>query len=150
MCGSESFLFITNVEGTELKLCKRCAKYGKVLRKAKPVIQKEAPVQVREKKPVDEIEEMIVEDFALKIKVARERQDIKQEDFAKKINEKESVIHHLETGKMEPSIKLARKIEGFLGIKLVEEVKFQDYRSFEKQTNSNTLTLGDVIKIKKR
>ena len=151
MCGADSFLSLTKVEGTTLKLCKNCSKYGTVIRKIYPEEKKEplASVKFVKKTDVDEMEQMIVSDYAEVIKKAREKKGIKQEDFAKEINEKESVIHHLETAKMKPNITLAKKLEHFLGITLIEEVELQDHRNFSSNKKAEILTLGDVIKIRK-
>ena len=150
MCGKDSNLLLTKVEGTILKLCGRCARYGEVMKR---VVQEQIKVpesNLQFVKKGEENEEMIVENYAEIIKAAREKKGIKQEDFAKKINEKESLVHHLETGRMEPGMKLARKLEHFLEIKLVEDVKFQDYRSFSENKKQGELTLGDIIKVRKR
>ena len=47
--------------------------------------------------PDIEILQVIVDDYAEKIKNAREKLGLKQKDFAKKINLKESLIHKIET-----------------------------------------------------
>jgi len=153
MCGKEvenSKLFYAKVEGTMLKICDRCVKFGKIIKR----VEREQ-VQVKQQarfipKPEEEIEDMIVEDYAQIIKLAREKKGIKQEDFAKQISEKESLIHKIETGHMEPSIKLANKIEHFLGVRIVEEVKLQDHRDHTKKENLNSFTIGDIIKTRKK
>jgi putative transcription factor len=73
---------------------------------------------------------------------------IKQEDAAKKLSEKVSILHNLETGRREPSIPLARKLENFYGIKLIEVSKEEKIE--KSKSNSEEITLGDVITIKKR
>gem|GEM_PF-25772 len=65
-------------------------------------------------------------DYSRVIKEARERLGLSQEELGRKINEKTSVISHLETGAMKPSDALARKIEHALKVKLLvpsEEVE---------------------------
>ncbi len=60
------------------------------------------------------------------IKTARESLGLSQEELGMKINEKPSVISHLETGSMKPEDSLARKLEHFLKIQLfipTEEVE---------------------------
>lgn len=152
MCGMDSYLSLTKVEGTTLKLCKDCSKYGTVIEKIYPEQKREpqSPIKFLKKSDDDGMEQMIVDDYAERIKNAREKKGIKQEDFAKEINEKESVIHHLETAKMKPNITLAKKLEHFLGITLIEEIEQQDHRNFSSNKKTETFTLGDVIKIRKR
>ena len=54
------------------------------------------------------------------IRNKRDELGLKQEDFAKMLNEKESIIHKLETGEFKPSLKLAKKLEKKFGLKLIE------------------------------
>jgi len=149
MCGEETDLLVVSIEGSELTVCNNCAKYGKVIRKFQP---RQANVQVgsvkKEMPEEEEIIEIIVPDFADLIRNAREKTGQKQEVFAKKINEKASLVHYLETGKHKPSIELARKLEKALGIKLVEQIK--DDGTKYKATKSGSVTIGDIVKIRKR
>jgi putative transcription factor len=149
MCGSEEKLYKANIEGSILNVCKKCSKFGKILSVVKE------PEKVKPKKPIiiesepkPEIIEMVIEDFAEKIRNKREKLGLKQEDFAKMISEKESVIHKLETGEFQPSLELTKKLEKALKIKLIEE-----YEEKHKKTpiiSSGPTTIGDLIKIKKR
>ena len=91
---------------------------------------------------------MVVDDFAEKIRIKREKLGLKQEDFAKKIGEKESVVHKLETGEFEPSLELAKKLEKVLNIKLIEEYE-EEHKATTKATSIIT-TIGDLVKIRKR
>jgi putative transcription factor len=152
MCGSNASLFLTKVEGTSLKLCEKCSKYGVVQKKIQDPLEiaKKKETKLPLKKTTPQVEEGVVSNYSEVIKNAREKKGLKQEELAKKINEKESLLHKIESGHMEPPILLARKLEHFLGIKIVEEVKFQDYANVSPKAAYDTLTLGDVIKIKKR
>lgn len=148
MCGKETELFITSVEGTDLKVCQNCAKFGKIKTRAKPLEppKKKKQVEIEEEEP--EIIQTISSDYALKVKNARESLKLKQEELAKKLNEKESVIHKIETGHYEPNIKLAKKLERFLKIKLVEEEEVNKEKQ-KASKSSGPLTIGDILKIKK-
>ena len=147
LCGAKTEnLFRAIVEGTELNVCKDCAKYGKIIEKR--------PVKVEEKKqftkpvePEKEIIQVIVPDFAQRIKKKRELLGLKQKEFAKKISEKESLIHNMETGSFEPSISLATKLERFLKIKLIED--YEEEHKKGSKTEAEGFTVGDLIKIKK-
>ncbi len=154
MCDKEvgdSQLFYAMVEGTRLRVCKSCSKFGKVLKQVREPIAKQFRQQQEfTPKKVDETEEMIVGDYANKVKSARESKGLKQEELAQKISEKESVIHNVESGHMEPDIKLAHKLEHFLGIKLVEEVELAGDISSKPESTSESLTVGDIIKVRKR
>lgn len=155
MCGKQvedSELFYSKIEGSIIKVCEGCKDFGIVLKRvayrSREILEKKQSIMP---KLQPEEEEMVIENYAEVIKNAREKKGIKQEDFAKMINEKDSLVHKIETGHMEPSIELARKIEKFLTIHLVEQVKMQAYeKSYGEKKTSDELTVGDIIKIKKR
>ena len=147
MCGRNSELFLANIEGTELNVCQNCAKYGRIIKKIQQVIKIEKKLKSIEKENKPEIIETIVEDYSQKIRKAREKLGLSYEDFAKKINEKESWLHNIETGKYEPSIKIARKLEKLFGIKLVEESEDKKDK-INLKTKKEEFTIGDFIKVK--
>ncbi len=152
MCGKETELFLAEIEGTQLKVCERCAKHGKVIKRVlvpRPTEKKETMILSQlQKEPEEEVIQVIVHDFAKKIKDAREKLGLKQEDLAKKINERLSLIHQFERSHLEPEEKVAKKLEHFLNIKLVEEHK--EKHSPLSHSKSDSLTIGDTITIKKR
>ena len=112
LCGKNSELFKTKIEGTIVDVCEKCSKFGEIIERI--IEEKNKIVKKRVK---EEIIEEIRNGYGLIIKNARERLGLKQEELAKKINEKESVIHKLENELIEPSLKLAEKLERFLKIK---------------------------------
>jgi putative transcription factor len=146
MCGKKDVSVIALVEGTELKVCNDCSKYGKIIRKVQyqqPPIQKTIKPQHQLKE--EEKIEVIVEGFGNIIRQAREKLNLNQEDFGKKINEKTSVIHSLESEHHEPSLELAKKLEKLLKVKLVEEQKIEEVNF---SNSKNQITIGDIIKIR--
>ena len=147
MCGSEEKLYKTNIEGTILNVCKTCSKFGTVIAQVKEEVmkRKEKKVKEIEKEPEEEIIELVVNDFADRIRKAREKQGLKQEDFAKKIKEKESIVHKMETGEFKPSLDMVKKLEKLLKIRLVEKYKEEGKAT---KTETDELTIGDLIKIK--
>ena len=124
LCGATKNLVRAKIEGTELIVCQECAKFGTVLGPIKTK-QEKAKKRKKEKqtiKPSTEEEILIINpNYPTIIKKAREKLGLKQSEFAKLIREKESVVHKLETGELEPSIKLAKKLEHILKIKLIEQ-----------------------------
>jgi putative transcription factor len=90
----------------------------------------------------------LAEDYPKRISKARSKKGLTQEDLAKQINEKKSVISRLESGEMRPSDKLIKKLERTLDIKLKERMEFQIEESKKKLT-SGGVTLGDLIKMEK-
>ena len=145
MCGSIGKLYKTIVEDAQLNVCHECSKLGKVIGVIK---QDNIKIEVpRNEYSQPETMQIIVNDYAEKIKRKRESLGLKQEDFAKKINEKESLIQKIESGHFEPSIVLAKKIGNFLKIKLIED--YQEEQEKQTKTKTGPFTIGDFIKIKK-
>lgn len=158
MCSSPEKHYKIELEGGILNVCEKCSSYGRIIAN----IQQDEPEKKKSKqgntskdpeiKPQKETEtlQLITSNYALLIKSAREKLDLKQKELAKKIAEKESVIHKLESGHREPDIMLARKLEKFLRINLIEEVELDSSKvnAEKKQGPTESLTLGDMIKIK--
>ena len=149
MCGKDTYLVIALIEGTELRVSDKCTKFGKIIRKVKapkPVKNIKKSIRIKEE-PEEEIIERFIDGYGKIIKESREKLKIKQEDFAKRINEKTSLIHGIESEHHEPSIKLAKKIEKFLKIELIEEEKLEG--TDLKHEKAEAFTIGDIIKSKK-
>ena len=146
MCGSVGKLYKAIIEDAELRVCHECSKFGKVI----GIVKQDAPNEIKSKnkKPETEVMNILVDDYAKKIREKRESLGLKQKEFAKKMNEKESLMQKIESGHFEPSISLAKKIGSFLKIKLIEEYKETHETSATK--NSGSYTIGDFIKIKKK
>ncbi len=149
MCGKDTKVFKTKIEGTMMKVCRDCSKFGKVIGEVKisikdTVRQKVATIFAQEE---EEIIEEIVPDYSAKLRKVRQKKKMDQRDFARFIAEKESVVSKLETGSLKPSLKLARKLQNRLGIKLIHISKEE---KFELESGSGKdFTLGDFIKKKK-
>jgi len=149
MCGKETSLFKAIVEGTELKVCDKCAKFGKIVERIRPAAKPKRKKDEKEEEEGPETVQVIVPDYSKKVKLARESLGLKQEELAKRINEKESIIHKVETGHYEPNIMLAKKLERFLKIKLVEEHQLEKTKAQKKVAAAEGFTIGDVIKLKR-
>ncbi len=147
MCGKGERLFKTKVEGTILNVCGGCSKFGKIIAPTKVAVSKKVKkAVVKEEEAKKEIVFAIVDDYDNRIKKAREAMGIKQEEFAKKISEKESLVHKIETGHFEPNISLAMKIERFLKIKLIEQ--YEESYVGKKEAKDEGFTIGDILKTK--
>ena len=147
MCSSEGTLIKTIVEGAELNVCNKCSKFGRVI----GTIEETKVTESKSKKinaPKKETLQIIIGDYAEKIKIRRESLDLTQEQFAKKINEKESIIQKIESKHYEPSIDLAKKIEHFLNIRLIED--YEEKHKKMKYEKSEKFTIGDFIKTKNK
>ncbi len=160
MCGHiGSELHRAIVEGTLLSLCDKCVRFGEVVQ------MNQVPKEVVDKRldyyrthryssmslpPDFSGEDNIVKDYAERIKKAREKTGKTQEEIALDLAEKSSILQKIESGHQEPSLKLARKLEQFFKIQLVQkeqkmaEDDIRDYR-----VSSTGVTIGDVITFKK-
>ena len=143
MCGKDSGLFKTMIEGSLLNVCENCSKYGKIIEK----VEKEPVKSKIIKRKMDEPNDFIVDGYFKIIKEAREKKNLTQKELAMKINEKESVIEKIEQGKMEPDILFAKKLGNFLNIKLIEKIEIKEGVNINFKDKG--MTIGDLLKIKK-
>ncbi|MBI4151010.1 TIGR00270 family protein [Candidatus Woesearchaeota archaeon] len=126
------------VEGVTMQVCATCASFGNKLD-----APRQAPnVAHRAAEPLLSI----VDDAGTRVKRAREQQGLAQKDFALRISEHQSVLQHIETGKQEPSLELARKLEKALHITLVEETA--PITLSTTKSPSTAITIGDLLKLK--
>jgi len=158
LCGKKPSIYNCEIEGTIMKVCQDCTKYGSVKGKSNVRIV----ISESKKSVTNDPEYVFVKDYGTLVKSAREKLGLKQEDFAKNINEHKSLIHQVESEHIQPNILLARKLERALHIKIVDEVKSEKYEAAEdtKALNSTGklaikpkgegLTLGDMINIKRK
>lgn len=135
----------TKIESSIMNTCNECAKFGKVQREPpKPRRQKPLKRSPRIREPVEEV----IEEYNYVIREAREKKGWSREDLAEKIYEKASVISRIETGKMIPDIRLAKKLERIFNIKLIE--KSEDVKPEELgHLSSKGATIGDIARIKR-
>jgi putative transcription factor len=70
-----------------------------------------------------------------------------QKDVARELNERTSVITKVESGKMAPTISLARKLERLFKLTLLEEAESVDLSPVPSRSSA---TLGDVVEIKRK
>jgi putative transcription factor len=96
-----------------------------------------------------EITTELIQDYANQIRIAREKHGYSHEDLGLKINERASVLKHIELGKMEPNNLLANKLERTLKIKLLVPIETETPEQKAKQVvgKNEEMTLGDLIEI---
>ena len=135
----------TKIESSTMLTCNACAKFGKVQREP-PKPRKHRPV--RRKPRFEEPSHEILEDYNVIIREAREKNGWSREDLAEKIYEKASVINRMESGKMVPDIKLARKLERILNIKLMEKLENVIPDDVGPSARRGA-TIGDIARIKR-
>jgi len=156
MCGAQTNLNKYRVEGVQMSLCSKCGQHG--IREKEP--KRTFSFKSHTNKNQPEVIEMINENYSNLVKNAREKKGLKQKELAKKILERESLIHNVESGHMKPSMKLATKLEKFLDINLIIKYKEETKKSKEElniqRSNHNNdeisdekFTIGDMIKKRK-
>lgn len=153
---------LIRVEGAELQVCSRCEKYGTAVQQprrtdiARPAVRPgpsgrpaaPAPSTAYRKRDMfDYMEGEIVDDYADRIRHAREAKGLSQKDLALQMMERELLVKKIEKGELVPEEAVRKKLEKVLGIRLLESVASDD----EKKKAKDVLapTLGDVTIIRK-
>jgi putative transcription factor len=159
MCGKNvTFCKKVTIEGVHLEVCTECAKFGIEAKKSagepverpKSVISQRLEFRERRSRPRDIYEgsekEELVEDFAKRIREARERRRMTQKELAMRINERATVLSKVESGSMRPDEKLIGKLQKELEIVLKEKLAPV---VASKESAPRTLTLADLVKMQK-
>lgn len=147
MCGKEGELVEAIVEGSMMNVCLFCSRHGSVVTINQAVVEKKIEREREEEEGISQYVDVIVDNFAERIKKAREKKGLRQEDLAKAIAEKESVINQLETGRLKPSSKLAKKLAVFLNITLVENVEQKiPKKGRPLDFKDESVTIGDLLR----
>ncbi len=137
MCGNDvETLTRVRIEGSVLRLCPNCARFGKPLDPppAPPVARpgpaplrygggasraSAGPRRMEERDLYTEIGEMeLAPDWPKRVRVGREALKWTPEEFAKKLNEKKSIVLKLESGGIHPPDDLVRRVERLLKVRL--------------------------------
>ena len=149
LCGKNPGAFHCEVEGTMMNVCTACSKFGKVKGSSNVrIVVKEKPSFVT-REPVY----VFIPGFGSRVKNARERMKLTQEEFAKKLNERESMLHQIESEHFKPGVELAKKLEHLLHIQILEEVSEKETHMDEKSkksASSGPLTIGDMLNVRKK
>ena len=154
MCGREERLIKADVEGVELKVCRGCSKYGVVKRVNKVNFGNNKSGSFKRgfsnKNKGNRPEYRIVSNYSSLIRSAREDKGMSQEDFAKLLNERESVIAKWENGTLRPRLDIARKLGRLLKVSFIRTKKEDEKVEIKHKKKSDGFTLGDFIKVRKR
>jgi len=96
---------------------------------------------------IDDME--LIEDYAKKIRVARQQKNLSQEELAQRIGERISTLQSIETGRLKPTGKTIRGLERELEISLLETVGTVPIKP-TKGTSGAGPTLGDRVIVKRK
>lgn len=159
LCGKETDKLNTvRIEGTMLKVCSDCSKFGDNVRTGakdapnRVVIQSRLDNRERRMKTKDvyqaeeEVEEL-ADDYGERIRKGREAKGWKQEDLAHHMNERLTLVQKVERHDIKPDDALIKKIEKTLAIQLMDKVPLIKP---EKKATGKGLTLEDFIKAGKK
>ncbi|HDN76163.1 MAG TPA: TIGR00270 family protein [Acidilobales archaeon] len=147
------------VDGVPLTLCPSC--YSKVMRErkvsdvrtrtptkpkqtAKPVTKRIKPVR----KEIMYAQFEVIDDYAVRIRKARERLGWSTKTLAMLVKESENTIKRIEAGKLVPPIDLARRLEDVLKVKLLVPITEEDIGPFMAKESMKEVTLGEIVNIK--
>lgn len=143
MCGKEATVVSAKVASSTMQLCSQCRKHGVEIN------EKPSHSKVFHKRKKSETQEVIVDDYGSRISKALHKKGLNSHQLARAINLKESSLHKFLCGKIQPEIDIAKKIEKFLEISLVQEKEIQsapqDYLIDDDEESSGT-SLGDILK----
>src|SRR5271169_5854507 len=115
------------IDGATMIVCNNCAKLGKPLGPAAPapVMGRALPAQyamrTMSQRPIQpiEVEFDVDPEYNLKIRQAREKLGLSQEQLGQLLSEKPSVIRMVESKKLKPDLTLTRKFMHQLKINLL-------------------------------
>ena len=148
ICGKETRVQFTNIEGARLYVCRDCNPTGEgIIERKRQDFRKvnrpfRKPMSLLEKKKIDDEKKStftqrkpqrnyrkfkqfdsdlkLVENYNQVFRKAREDKNLSMEDLAKKMRESESFLHKIEQGKLKPNDRVLLKIYDFLGVTLVK------------------------------
>ncbi|MFC6835832.1 multiprotein bridging factor aMBF1 [Halomarina ordinaria] len=169
MCGAETSSPKTvKIEGAEIDVCSDCAEFGTEVRTQQSSSSSTkystgssgssgssssggssaggSGGTRRRRDMFDEMDE-VVQDYDARIRTAREAAGLTQEELAKELNEKASLVRKLERGDILPSDDVQAKLERKLDITLTEGGSLDD-TEWEGGSSTGSYTLGDVVKRK--
>jgi putative transcription factor len=155
------------IEGAKLTVCLECSKHGKVilheeadLAPKTAIIKSNKPgtpgtpvvLIQRKRQPVAQVAltKELTDDYANKIRAAREKLLLSHEELGLKINEKASVLRHIESGKMAPDNQLASKLEHMLRIQLLVNVANEKSNTQVHRAVNEEMTLGDLVEMNEK
>ncbi|MFW9886890.1 MAG: multiprotein bridging factor aMBF1 [Candidatus Thorarchaeota archaeon] len=92
---------------------------------------------------------MLVEDFARRIQIARQKKKLNQEELAQKVGERISTLQAIEAGRLKPTRKTIRGLERELDISLLEPIDAVPIKT-SRGISGTGPTLGDRVVVKRK
>lgn len=141
ICGKETSVFLTEMEGARIYVCRACNPKGegRIARPQRtftpkpnftPRVTPRLPKDYQD--PFDLTNYELVEDYTKKIVALREEKKLTIEDFAKSVYIPVSYMQKVEQGKLKPSSRLLLKIYEKYGLLLIDKLPDMDKPIFRK------------------
>ncbi len=146
ICGKRTARAVILIEGAKMLACGGCMRGGKVIHRLS--FEEKGSVVAAPASKV-QAEEEVVDDYAPRIRKARQKMGLPVAVVAERINEKRSHLEAVESGRIRPTLATARKLEKELNIKLVEKPRVEVAPSVSKKAKFSEPTLADMIETKK-
>jgi putative transcription factor len=149
--------FRVRVEGAKMLVCSSCQHLGKPYQEESPIPMRSfapgtprMPRTIHRRAPelprgMEESE--VAEDYSNLVKTHRMKMGLSQEELAKRVKERLTVIQKIETGKIAPDSKLCRELEHELRIKLLVP---RNATPAPKMAAPAEVTLGDIVRVKEK
>ncbi len=145
VCGRRKAVKQVLIEGAVLNVCSVCARDGKEITSHFQHQQRGSTT------PRTTTELDIVDNYGRIIKSRRKEMGLTLKEAARQLNEKEGYLDMIEAERTLPSIRTARKLEKFYGVKLiVERVVEAQPQTKVAEGQPPALTLGDVVVFEKK
>lgn len=128
------------IEDVVMDVCDVCVQLGEEI--IKPVVRAvKRPARIPE-----ELDIVIKSDLGRVVKKEREKMGLTQEQLAKKLMLRASVITRIESG-WEPPLPIVEKLERFFKRKFKEKAEAHEVKG---KAEGKALTIGDIVEIKKK
>jgi putative transcription factor len=147
--------FRVRVEGAKVLVCSSCQHLGKPYNET-AVPMRPYPPRLRMPRithhkapelPRGMEESEVAENYSNLVRSQRMKLGLSQEELAKRVKERLTVIQKIETGKIAPDTKLCRELEHELRIKLLVP---RTATPAPKMGAPADVTLGDIIRVKEK
>lgn len=148
LCGKSGSTTKTRIEGIVYDACADCAKLGTDATPAQP--KKRSSSKSKKSSYRGDEDVYVRPDAGRVLREKREKESKNQQEFAQRLNVKESLLHAWETGERTPTVKMARRLERQLHVSLTQSGSPDGGDAVEyisgRKSSGGSLTIGDMLK----
>jgi len=141
------------IEGAKLIACESCSQLGEEYPEVAPPRKSFGGRRAFKRKvrvetlPREVTDYEVAENYASRIRRAREKLKLSQEELANIVKERLSILHKIEAGRMIPDTRLAKALEHSLRIDLLLP-RSEPPETRTRTNESSGRTLGDVVQFR--